>query len=91
MLDHELNTLNVESLPSKLPAHIEIDVSSLTHGGQSIRIKDLHLEEGVTILNQPELVLVRVATARVQKEGPVEEVTVEEPAEAAAPVEEPKQ
>lgn len=91
MLEHELNTLSVESLPSKIPAHIEIDVSSLTHGGQSIRIKDIILEEGVTILNQPELVVVRIATARAYKEAPVEEVTVEEPVQAAAPAEEPKQ
>jgi large subunit ribosomal protein L25 len=91
MLEHELNTLNVESLPSKLPAHIEIDVSSLINRDQSIRIKDIHLEEGVTILNQPELVVVRIATARAWKEGPEEEVKIEEPAEAAAPVEQPKQ
>jgi len=93
MLEHELNTISVESLPAKLPANIEIDVSSLTEGGQSIRIKDLALEDGVTILNQPELVVVRIATARAYREAAVEEevTEAEEPVETAAPIEEPKE
>ena len=36
---HELNSLDIECLPDKVPANIEVDISSLTEAGQSIRVK----------------------------------------------------
>jgi large subunit ribosomal protein L25 len=86
MLEHELSTLSVESLPSNLPTSIEIDVSSLTHGGQAIRVKDIDPGEGVSILTQPEQVIVKIAVARLRKEDQLEGISTE--AEAAAPAKE---
>jgi len=80
MLEQELHSINVESLPSNLPANIEIDVSSLSHGGQALRIKDLALKEGISILNQPEQVIVKIATARLRKEDSPESISTEEKA-----------
>lgn len=90
MLEHELYTMSVESLPSKLPASIEIDVSSLTHGGQVIRVKDIDPGDGVSILTQPEQVIAKIAVARLRKEEILESISTEAkaPAEAAAPAKE---
>ena len=90
MLEHELYTLSVESLPSKLPASIEIDVSSLTHGGQVIRVKDIDPGDGVSILTQPEQVIAKIAVARLRKEEILESISTEAkaPAEVTAPVKE---
>ncbi len=82
MLEHELHTISIESLPSKLPASIEIDVSSLTHGGQAIRVKDIDPGEGVSILNQPEQVVVKIAVARLRKEDQQESISTEATASA---------
>ena len=81
MLVQELSALAVECLPAKTPAHVEMDLSSLTEPEQVVRVKDIKLDKEVTVLRDPELVVVRV-TAR-----PVE--IVGERAEAAAAVEAP--
>ena len=80
MLDHELDALSVECLPAKIPTSIEVDISSLTQSGQAIRVKDVALGEGITILNDPELVLVKISKRAVAE---VEEEAVEEAAEVA--------
>ena len=90
MLEHVLNTISVESLPSDLPAGIEIDVSSLTQGGQSLRVKDITPLDGVSILNQPGQVVIKIAVPRLRKEDEQESVSVEAeaPAEATTPAKE---
>lgn len=80
MLDHELDTLTVECLPTKIPTSLEVDISSLTEPGQAIRVKDVALSEDVTVLNDPELVVVKISKRPVVK---VEEEVVEELEEEA--------
>jgi len=76
MLEHELGTLTVECFPAKIPTSIEVDISSFTEPGQAIRVKDIALGEDITILNDPELVVVKISFRPVEK---VEEVVVEKP------------
>jgi len=83
MLEHELETLTVECLPAKIPASIEVDINSFTEAGQAIRVKDIALGDDITILNNPELVVVKISFRPVEK---LEEVVVEKPAEAAEEV-----
>ncbi len=45
-----METLEVEALPQDLPERIVVDVSSLELIGDSIRVKDLILPEGVEVL-----------------------------------------
>jgi len=78
MLDRELDTLHVECLPGKIPDTIEVDVSSLSEPGHAIRVKDISLDEGITILSEPKLVIVRISRRHVEK---MEEEAAEEPAE----------
>jgi large subunit ribosomal protein L25 len=90
MLEHELGTLTVECLPAKIPTGLEVDISFLTEPDQTIRVKDVPLDKDITVLNDPELVVVKISTRPVEKiEEEVEELVevaeeeVEAPEEAA--------
>jgi large subunit ribosomal protein L25 len=85
MLEHELGTLSVECLPAKIPASVEVDISSFTEPGQTIRVKDITLDKDITVLNDPELVVVKISFRPVEK---VEEEVVEVAEEAVEAVEE---
>ena len=79
MLEHELETLNVECLPAKIPSSIEVDISSLTEPDQTIRVKDVPVDQDITILNDPDLVVVKISYRHVEKiEEEVAEVVGEE-------------
>ena len=84
MLAHELDTLTVECLPAKIPTSLEVDISSLTEPDQAIRVKDVTLGEDIAILNNPDLVVVKISLRPVEK---VEEKVVEEVVEAEAKAE----
>lgn len=86
MLSQELSSLTIECLPDQIPASVEVDLSSLIEAEQAIRVKDVVLDEEITILNAPELVVVKISSR--PKEEVVEEVVAEEVAEApeAAPL-----
>jgi len=94
VLSQEMDTLTVECLPAKIPATIEMDVTSLAEPDQSLRVKDVVVEKGVAILNNPELVVARISIRRIEKPPEVvkEKVpaaeAVEEAEEAEAPEEE---
>lgn len=93
MLVQELNTLSVECLPAKIPPSVELDLNSLTESEQAVRVKDIELDREVTVLNDPELVMVKISVRRIEKvEEPViaeEEIEVSE--EAPVGEEEPKE
>jgi len=78
-LVQELESLALECLPDKIPASIELDLSSLTEAEQALRVKDIMLGEEVTVSNEPELVVAKISSKPVEK---VEEVVAEEVAEA---------
>jgi len=79
MLEHELETLNVECLPAKIPSSIEVDISSLSEPDQTIRVKDVTVDKDITILNDPDLVVVKISYRHVEKiEEEVAEVVGEE-------------
>jgi large subunit ribosomal protein L25 len=88
----ELDTLSVECLPANIPASVELDISSLTESGQVLRVKDIELEKGVTVLNDPEVVVAKISALRVEEvvEEVVEEA-VEAPGEAPPPEEESRE
>lgn len=93
-LFQELNTLSVECLPAKIPTNIELDISGLTEPEQMIRVKDIKLGRGITILNDPEVVVVRISLRHVERIEEREEVIAEEAVVtpiAASPLEKSKQ
>jgi large subunit ribosomal protein L25 len=78
VLEHILWELEVECLPTEIPAHIEVDVSNL-NVGDSIFVKDLKLSGDVKILNDPELIVFSLKPPLAEKvaeeEKPEEELT----------------
>jgi large subunit ribosomal protein L25 len=77
-----LDTLHVEALPLDIPAHIEVDVSSLKEIDSSIHVRDLSIPEKVTVLTDCDVLVARVAGQRAAE---VEEEPEEAVAEAEAP------
>jgi large subunit ribosomal protein L25 len=91
-LVQELDTLTIECLPAKIPTTIELDISSLTESGQVLRVKDIELEKGVAVLNDPEVVVAMISVQRVEevvKEKVVAEEVVAEEVGEEAPEEAP--
>jgi len=82
-LEIELPELTVECLPTQLPSRLDVDISGLTGPNDAIRVKDLSLADGISVHNDPELVVVKIAVER--KRGPeVEEAPAEEGEAVAA-------
>ena len=71
-----LEHVQVEALPLDLPSHIEVDVSVIKELEGAIHVGALKVPAGVTILTDPEVMIVKVASPRVEEE--------EEAPEAAA-------
>lgn len=79
ILQHILREIEIESLPDKIPGHIDIDITGLELGG-AIHISDIQLAEGVSILNDPNDVVVNVIESKkVEVEEGAEEAEVTEP------------
>ena len=77
----ELNSLTVECLPDEIPASVKVDLSSLAERAQVIRVEDVILNKDITVLNAPELVVIRISS-RIRREEVAEEVVAEEAVEA---------
>lgn len=93
MLAQELYSLTIECLPDQIPSSIELDLSSLTEAEQAIQVMDISVGEGVTVLNDPEHIVVKISSRPIEKvvaEKAVEEV-VEAPERAPLPKEESKE
>ena len=86
----ELNALTVECLPAKIPTRLEVNIGSLTEPGQTVRVKDIAVGSDISILNDPEQVVVTVivrAKEKVEEKVVTKEALVE-PHEEAKPAEE---
>jgi large subunit ribosomal protein L25 len=71
VLEHIMWELQVECLPTNIPAKIEVDITDL-EVGHHILVKDIVVPQGVKILNDGELIAIAVKAAKV--EAPKEEV-----------------
>ena len=81
LLQHR-RVLRVSCLPALLPEGIDIDVTRLAVG-DSVKIKDIHLAEGITIMDPEDVTVAFVATTRATLRTPEE-------AAAAAPAAQPE-
>ena len=77
-----VESLEIECLPSDLVDRVVVDISSLESIGDSILVKDLPVPDGITILDDPEsMVVVATAPALEEVEEEVEDLELEEGAE----------
>lgn len=82
-LQHIKREVKVSCLPLDLPDHVDVDVTNLEIG-DSIKIRDLKVAEGITLLDRPDTSVAAVAMVKVAK---VEEAAKEEGAAEGAPAE----
>ena len=83
----ELRTeVEVEGLPANIPHQIDADISRLTAVGDSLRVADLKLPEGITVITDGDEVLVHLSAETVVEPEVAAEIEQAErtPAEAEA-------
>jgi large subunit ribosomal protein L25 len=62
-----LHMLRVECLPSDIPESFEVDITPLEEIESELRVSDVKLPKGVTVLLDPEELLVKIVVKRVMK------------------------
>jgi large subunit ribosomal protein L25 len=65
-LVQELNDLTVQCLPANIPSKVEVDVTPLVTADQLIRVKDMPAIKDVTIVNDPGVVVARIAVEVIE-------------------------
>jgi large subunit ribosomal protein L25 len=86
-----IHAVRVECLPSDIPEAFEVDLSPLEEIESEFRISDLKLPKGVTVLVDPEELVVKIVHKRemkVEEEAPAAEAALVGEGEAAAEGEE---
>ena len=63
--------LEVEALPGDLIPHVEADLSVLKEIGEVIHVRDLALPPALTLLTDPDELIVRATAARTEELAPV--------------------
>jgi large subunit ribosomal protein L25 len=85
VLVQQLAEIEVEALPTDMPEHLEVDVTTLTQVDQAVHIKDLKVSSKVEVLSEGEQIVVKIEP--LAKEEPVVETPSEvAPADTQAPV-----
>lgn len=82
-----IHSLRVECLPSDIPEAFEVDLTPLEEIESEIRISDIKMPKGVTVLIDPEELVVKIIKKRemkVEEEVPAAEALVPAEGEAAA-------
>jgi large subunit ribosomal protein L25 len=83
VLSQPLRELNVEALPLEVPEHIDLDVSHMATG-DTLRVSDVTVPDGVTLLDDLETVVATVTAPTREVEPEPEEAIEGEEAEAEA-------
>lgn len=90
----QLSEVEVEALPTELPEHLEIDVTSLAEVGQQATVADITAPEGVKILTAEDQIVASIGelvTKEAEAEAQAEEAAAAEAkaegAEGEAPAE----
>lgn len=85
MLLQNLNEVEVEALPTDLPENIEVEVAHLAQVGDMVKVGDLKVAEDVTITNDPEQEVARIAelvSKEAEEQAAAEAAAAEEAAAA---------
>jgi large subunit ribosomal protein L25 len=83
VLSQPLRELNVQALPLEVPEHLDLDVSHMATG-DTLRVSDVKVPDGVTLLDDPETVVATVTAPTREVEPEPEEPLEGEEAEAEA-------
>src|SRR6266567_7265582 len=81
-----MHSIRVECLPSEIPEAFEVDLTPLDEIDAELRVSDLKVPAGVTVLDEPEELVVKIVHKRelkVEEEVPAAEAAVPAEGEAA--------
>lgn len=82
------SSIRVQCLPANIPLNIPVDITHLADVGDSVFVKELKIPKDVTVLEEPEELVIRVYRPRVEVEvveaAPAAEAVAAEGAEAVA-------
>jgi large subunit ribosomal protein L25 len=78
ILEQLLREVEIRCRPSLIPDSLHVDVSGL-NVHDVLHVSDLQVEEGVTVLTDPETVVATVSVVREEEAAPVVEEAVTEP------------
>jgi large subunit ribosomal protein L25 len=87
-----LHSIRVECLPSDIPGSFEVDITPLEEIDMELRVSDISPPKGVTVLEDPEDLVVKIVHKRelkVEEEVPAAEAAIPAEGEAAAEGEAP--
>ena len=87
-----MHSIRVECLPSDIPESFEVDISPLEEIEAELRVSDIKVPSGVTVLDSPEELVVKIVHKRelkVEEEVPAAEAAVPAEGEVAAEGEAP--
>ena len=87
-----LHSIRVECLPSDIPGSFEVDLTPLEEIDMELRVSDIAMPTGVTVLEDPEDLVVKIVHKRelkVEEEIPAAEAAVAAEGEAGAEGEAP--
>ena len=68
-----MHELHIEALPKNLPQEIDVDISSLSDMGSSIKVEDIKISGDFKILNNPADIVVLVEVPKTEEELKAEE------------------
>jgi large subunit ribosomal protein L25 len=86
-----MHAIRVECLPSDIPEAFEVDLTPLEEVESEVRVRELRVPKGVTVLDDPDELVVKIVHKRelkIEEEAPVAEAAVPAEGEAAAEGEE---
>ena len=81
-----MHSIRVECLPTEIPEDFEIDITPLDEIGAELRVSAIKVRAGVTVLDDPEELVVKIVPKRemkVEEEIPAAEAVVPAEGEAA--------
>lgn len=78
ILVHNKESVEVKCLPNDLVSEIKVDISGLVELKAAITVADLKIPEKITILENPETMIVSIAAPRMEEERKEEAVAPEE-------------
>ena len=82
-----MHSVRVECLPSDIPEAFEIDITPLEEIDMELRVAELKVPQGVTVLDEPDQLVVKIVPKRelkVEEEIPAVEAAVPAEGEVAA-------
>ena len=82
VLSQVATEVRVEALPLEIPEHLDVDFSEMGVG-DTLRLAELQVPDGVTILDDPEAVVLATVTLPTREEPEVEAAEGEEAPEGA--------